>query len=101
MRKLLVVPVAVLALVLVGSAAGNVTETVTISKNGYTPNAVTITTNDTVVFKTTDSSAHSVLCSPTTGVNCGGTLTPAIPAAECGSCTFSNAGKFKFSDPAS
>jgi plastocyanin len=101
MRKLLVVPVAVLALVLVGSAAGNVTKTVTISKNGYTPNAVTITTNDTVVFKNTDSNAHTVVFNPTTGVNCGGTLPPAIPAGESVSCTFSNAGKFKFSDPAS
>jgi plastocyanin len=100
MRKVLVLPVAVLALVLAGSAAGKVTETVTITKNGYTPNAVTITTDDAVVFKNTDSNAHTVVFSPTTGVNCGGSLPLTIPANESATCSFSTAGKFKFSDSA-
>ena len=101
MRKLLVIPIVVLALVLAGSAAGKVTQTVTITKTGYTPNAVTITTDDAVVFKNTDTVAHTVVFNPTTGVNCGGTLPLAIPAGQSVSCSFSNAGKFKFSDPAS
>ena len=100
MRKLLIFPIAVLALVLAGSAAGKVTETVTITKNGYTPKAVTITTDDAVLFKNTDTVAHTVAFSPTTGVNCGGTLPLAIPAGQSATCTFSNAGKYRFSDPA-
>lgn len=101
MRKLLVIPVAVLALVLAGSAAGKVTQTVTITHTGYTPTTVTITTDDAVVFKNTDTVAHTVVFSPTTGVNCGGTLPLAVPAGQGVSCSFSNAGKFRFSDPAS
>ena len=100
MRKVLVLPVAVLALVLAGSAAGKVSETVTISKTGYTPTAVTITTDDAVVFKNTDTVAHTVAFNPTTGVNCGGTLPRAVPAGQSVSCSFSTAGKFRFSDPA-
>jgi len=100
MRKLLVFPVAVLALVLAGSAAGKVTKTVTIAKTGYTPTAVTITTDDAVVFKNTDTVAHTVAFSPTTGVSCGGTLPLAIPAGQDATCTFSNVGKYRFSDPA-
>ena len=101
MRKLLVLPVAVLALVLAGSAAGEVTETVTISKTGYTPNAVTVTTDDAVVFRNTDSTAHTVVFNPTTGVNCGGTLPLVVPAGQGVSCGFSSAGKFRFSDASS
>jgi plastocyanin len=101
MRKVLVLPVAVLALVLAGSAAGKVTQTVTITKTGYTPTAVTITTDDAVVFKNTDTVAHTVAFSPTTGVNCGGTLPLSVPAGQGVSCKFSTAGKFRFSDPAS
>jgi plastocyanin len=101
MRKALVLPVAVFALVLAGSAAGKVTQTVTITKTGYTPTTVTITTDDAVVFKNTDTVAHTVAFSPTTGVNCGGTLPLSIPAGQGVSCKFSTAGKFRFSDPAS
>jgi plastocyanin len=101
MRKVLVLPVAVVALVLAGSAVGKVTQTVTITKTGYTPTAVTITTDDAVVFKNTDTVAHTVAFSPTTGVNCGGTLPLAVPAGQGVSCKFSTAGKFRFSDPAS
>jgi plastocyanin len=101
MRKRLVIPVAVLALVLVGSAAGKITKTVTITHTGYTPNAVTITTEDAVVFKNTDTVAHTVVFSPTTGVNCGSALPLAIPAGQGASCSFSTAGKYRFSDAAS
>jgi len=101
MRKLLVFPIAVLALVLAGSAAGKVTETVTITHTGYTPTAVTITTEDAVVFKNTDTVAHTVAFNPTTGISCGGTIPVVIPAGQGVSCNFTTAGKFRFADPAS
>jgi plastocyanin len=102
MRKLLVLGLfGALTLVLVGSAVGKVTKTVTISKTGYTPNAVTVTTEDAVVFKNTDSNAHTVVFSPTTGVNCGGTLPLVVPAGQGVSCSFSSGGKYRFSDAAS
>jgi hypothetical protein len=46
MRKLLVPLVAVAALATAGAAPGAATKTVTISKTGYAPTAVSITTGD-------------------------------------------------------
>jgi plastocyanin len=101
MRKLLLPLLVVVSLAAVGAAAGSTSKTVTISKTGYTPTAVTITTGDAVIFKNTDTVAHTLVLSPTTGVNCGGAVPLAIPAGQSATCTFSSAGKFKFSDPAS
>jgi len=101
MRKLLVTLLAVLALAVVGAAASAVTKTVTIAHAGYDPNAVTVTTDDTVVFKNTDTVAHTVNFTPTTGMHCSAAVPLVIPAGQSASCTFSTVGKFKFSDPAS
>jgi len=101
MRKLLLPLLVVVSLAAVGAAAGSTSKTVTISKTGYTPSAVTISTGDAVIFKNTDTVAHTVVLTPTTGVNCGGAVPLAIPAGQSANCTFSSAGKFKFSDPAS
>jgi plastocyanin len=100
MRKLLVLLVAAVALLAAGAAAGKTTKTVTISKTGYTPTAVSITTGDAVVFKNTDTVAHTVQFNSTTGVHCSASVPLAIAAGGSASCTFSNTGKFKFSDPA-
>jgi plastocyanin len=101
MRKLLVPLLAVVALAAAGAAAGKASKTVTISKTGYTPTAVSITTGDEVVFKNADTVAHTVQLNSTTGVHCSAVVPLAIPAGQSASCTFSSAGKFKFSDPAS
>jgi hypothetical protein len=74
---------------------------VTISKTGYTPTAVSITTGDVVAFKNTDTVAHTVNFSATTGVSCSAAVPLVIAAGQSASCTFSSAGKFRFSDPAS
>jgi plastocyanin len=100
MRKLLVPLVAVAALAVAGVAAGKTTKTVTISHTGYTPTAVSITTGDAVLFKNTDTVAHTVQFNSTTGVSCSAAVPLAIPAGQSASCTFSNAGRYKFSDPA-
>ena len=100
MRKLLVLLLAVAALAAAGVAAGGSSKTVTISKTGYTPTAVSITTGDAVVFKNTDTVAHTVKFNSTTGLNCGASVPVAIAAAQSATCTFSSAGKFKFSDAA-
>jgi plastocyanin len=101
MRKLLVPLLAVAALAAAGVAAGGSSKTVTISKTGYTPTAVSITTGDAVVFNNTDTVAHTVKFNPTTGMNCGAAVPLVIAASGSASCTFSSAGKFKFSDAAS
>jgi len=101
MRKLLVLPLAVLALAVAGAAAGAASKTVTISGTGYSPTAVAITTGDSVVFKNTDTVAHTVAFNSTTGLQCSATVPLVIAAGQSASCTFSSAGNFKFSDPAS
>ena len=101
MRKLLVPLLAVVALIAAGAAAGKTSTTVTISKTGYTPTAVSITVGDEVIFKNTDTVAHTVNFNATTGVSCSATPPLAIPAGQSANCTFSSAGRFRFSDPAS
>jgi plastocyanin len=101
MRKLLVPLLAVALLAAAGGAAGATSQTVTISHAGYNPTAVSITTGDAVIFKNTDTIAHTVDFNSTTGMNCSTAVPLAIPAGQSANCTFSNAGKYRFSDPAS
>ena len=101
MRKLLVPLLAVVSLVAVSAAAGKTTTTVTISKTGYNPTTVSIITGDEVIFKNTDTVAHTVAFDSTSGVQCSATPPLAIPAGQSANCTFSNPGRFRFSDPAS
>jgi plastocyanin len=101
MRKRLVPLVAVAALATAGAAPGAATKTVTISKTGYAPTAVSITTGDAVLFKNSDTVAHTVNFNSTAGLHCTAAVPLAIAAGASASCTFSNAGKFRFSDPAS
>ena len=101
MRKLLLPLVAVLSLVATGAAAGKTSKTVTIGHTGYTPTAVSIATGDVVVFKNADTVAHTVDFNSTTGMSCGVAIPLVVAAGQSASCTFSSAGKFRFSDPAS
>jgi plastocyanin len=101
MRKLLVPLLVVAFLAAAGAAAGKTSTTVTISKTGYNPTAVSITTGDEVIFKNTDTVAHTVQFNSTTGMKCSATPPLAIAAGQSANCTFSSVGKFRFSDPAS
>jgi plastocyanin len=97
MRKVLLTAVTVMSLVIVG-AAGAKTVTVSITKNGYVPNAVTIAAGDTVQFTNSDTVAHQVLFKTTTGVSC--TPNPLVlQPAQSGTCTFASPGTFTYSDP--
>jgi plastocyanin len=98
MRRLLLLLLASAALLTVSGAAGAKTSTVTITKNGYVPNSLTIATGDTVQFTNSDTAAHQVDFKSTTGVSC--TPNPLViqPAAS-GTCTFANAGSYNYSDP--
>jgi plastocyanin len=97
MRRLLPL-LASAALLTVSGAAGAKTSTVTITKNGYVPNSLSIATGDTVQFTNGDTAAHQVDFKSTTGVVC--TPNPLViqPAAS-GTCTFANAGSYSYSDP--
>lgn len=105
MRKLLLLLLALALLAAAGAAADRArpaaaSQTITISKTGYKPTAVSIFTGDTVVFANSDTAAHTVTFKSMTGVHCSITGVVAVPAGQSATCTFSSAGRFNFSDPA-
>lgn len=106
MRKLLLPLLTVASLAVAGAAADSAktaassTQTVTISKTGYKPTAVSITTGESVLFSNTDTVAHTVSFKSTTGMNCGAAVPFTVQPGKSVSCAFSTSGKFNFSDPA-
>jgi len=97
MRKILITAITVLSLVLVG-AAGAATVAVSITKNGYVPEAVTIAVGDTVQFTNSDTVAHQVVFKTMTGVSC--TPNPLVlQPTQTGTCTFASPGSFTYDDP--
>ena len=106
MRKLLILLLAVVSLATAGAAANMArsaaaaSQTVTISAAGYKPTAVSIFVGDSVVFKNSDTVAHTVDLKQTTGLHCSAALPLAISAGQSANCAFSSVGKFTFSDPA-
>ncbi len=97
MRRFLITAAALLALVFVG-AAGAKTVTVSITKNGYVPNAATIAVGDTVRFTNNDTVVHQITFKSTTGVTCAPNPL-VIQPAQSGTCTFASPGTFTYSDP--
>lgn len=91
MRRLLLLLVASLALTAAAPAV-SATVTVVISKAGIVPANVTIKQGDTVTWTNSDTVAHQIVVR-----NFACTLT--IQPAQQGSCTFTLAGKFNYSDP--
>ncbi len=96
-RNLLITAVAVMSLVLVAGAVAK-TVTVSITKNGYVPSAVTVAAGDTVQFANSDAVAHQVVFKTTTGVTCAPTPLVLQPT-QTGTCTFATPGTFSYSDP--
>jgi plastocyanin len=97
MRKLMPLVIAILWLAIAGAAEAK-TVTVTITKNGYVPKAVTIAPGDAVQFTNSDSVSHQILFKTTTGVAC--TPSPLVlQPTQSGTCTFQSAGTFTYSDP--
>ena len=97
MRKLMLIAIAIASLAIAGAAIAK-TVAVTITKNGYVPNAVTVAAGDTVQFTNSDTVAHEIVFKPTTGVTCVPTPLVLQPA-QSATCTFQAAGKFAYSDP--
>jgi plastocyanin len=98
MRALPLVCVASLALFASGATAVAKTVTVSITKNGYVPKSQSILAGDTVTFTNSDTVAHQVSFKSSTGFTCTPSTLVLQPAAS-GSCVFSTAGSFSYSDP--
>ena len=96
MRKLLLLIGAIAAIAVTGATAATVT--VSITKGGYVPKAVSIAVGDSVQFTNTDTVPHQVVFKKTGGVTCAPNPLVLQPA-QSGTCTFGNAGAYSYSDP--
>jgi plastocyanin len=91
MRRLIPFVVVALALMLVGSAA-SATKTVQIRRAGFVPATVTITQNDAVTWKNTDTIDHQVVA------NGGQFASPILKPGQSYTFTFRNSGTFRYHD---
>jgi plastocyanin len=92
MKRLLILPVASLAAVLVAGVAGAGTQTVQITANGFTPQSATVNSGDTVTWHNADSANHQIVA------NNGSFASPILHADQSYSHTFSSAGTFRYHD---
>ena len=92
MRRMLLLPLALLAAMLVATAAGADTKTVQITKNGFTPASTTITVGDTVTWHNADTADHQVVA------NDGSFASPVLHADQSYSHMFNTAGKVTYHD---
>jgi plastocyanin len=92
MRRILLLPLVLLATLVVAAVAGADTKTVQITKNGFTPTATTAAVGDTVTWKNADTATHQVVASD------GSFASPALKSGESYSFTFQKAGKFTYND---
>jgi plastocyanin len=95
-RKLLLVAALVVSAVALPAAAATVT--ITITKTGFQPATVSIKTGDSVTFTNSDTVAHQVVFKNTNGIQCAQPLV--VQPGASGTCAFTRAGKYAFSDPA-
>jgi plastocyanin len=92
MRRLFIVPIAVLAAVLVVVAAGASTQTVQVTKNGFTPQNATVNVGDTVTWHNADTANHQIVADD------GSFASPVLQGDQSYSHTFNSAGKVKYHD---
>jgi plastocyanin len=92
MKRLLLLPAALLATFVVAASAGADTKTVQVTKNGFTPNALTITVGDSVTWHNADTVSHQVVA------NDGSFASPVLNGGESYTFTFQKAGKVTYHD---
>ncbi|HEY2543902.1 MAG TPA: hypothetical protein VGH92_12740 [Gaiellaceae bacterium] len=92
MKRLLILPIAVLAAVLVAVTAGAATQTVQVTKNGFTPQSPSVSAGDTVTWHNADTGDHQVVADD------GSFASPVLHADQSYSHTFNSAGTVKYHD---
>jgi len=92
MKRILLLPLALLATLVVVASAGAETKTVQITKSGFTPTATTITVGDAVTWHNADTANHQVVA------NDGSFASPVLKPGESFSFTFQKAGKVNYHD---
>ncbi len=92
MKRILLLPLALLATLVVVAAAGADTKTVQIVKSGFTPSATTINVGDSVTWKNADTVNHQVVS------NDGSFASPLLKPGESYSQAFPKSGKVSYHD---
>ena len=92
MKRMLLLPLALFATLVVVAAAGADTKTVQIVKSGFTPSATTINVGDSVMWKNSDVVNHQVVS------NDGSFASPVLKPGESYSQTFAKSGKVSYHD---
>jgi plastocyanin len=92
MKRLLLLPLALISTLVVVASAGADTKTVQITKAGFTPVSTTISVGDTVTWHNADSANHQVVA------NDGSFASPVLKPTESFSFTFQKAGKVNYHD---
>lgn len=92
MKRLLMLPIAVLAAVLVAIAAGAAIQTVQVTKNGFTPQSATVNVGDTVTWHNADTADHQIVAVD------GSFASPVLHTDQSYSHTFTSAGTERYYD---
>jgi plastocyanin len=92
MRRIFLLPLALIAALVVAAGAGADTKTVQIVKSGFVPTSTTVNVGDTVTWKNADTADHQVVA------NDGSFASPTMKAGESFSYTFQKAGKTTYHD---
>jgi plastocyanin len=92
MKRMLLLPLALFAALVVAASAGADTKTVQITKNGFVPTATTVNVGDSVTWKNADSANHQVVATD------GSFASPTLKPGESFTYTFQKAGKTNFND---
>jgi plastocyanin len=92
MKRILLLPLALLATLVVVAAAGADTKTVQIVKSGFTPSATTVSVGDSVTWKNSDIVNHQVVA------NDGSFASPVLKPGDSYSQTFTKAEKVSYHD---
>jgi plastocyanin len=92
MKRMLLLPLALFAALVVAASAGADTKTVQITKNGFVPAATTINVGDSVTWKNADAANHQVVATD------GTFASPTLKPGESFTFTFQKAGKTNYND---
>ena len=92
MKRMLLLPLAFVAALVVAASAGADTKTVQIVKSGFTPSSTTINVGDSVTWRNADSVNHQVVA------NDGSFASPVLKPGESFTQAFAKAGKLSYHD---
>jgi len=92
MRRMLLLPLALVATLVVAAASGAATKTVQVTSSGFTPTATTVSVGDSVTWHNADNENHQVVA------NDGSFASPVLKPGDTYTQTFNSAGKVNYHD---